>query len=101
MGVVVTRSHPFLTLHQSPLIKFLEITPAYDHMLLFYSQVIREAQKQKNLTFPAPAGREYILRTTVNLPRESSRPSPQRLFTVITPEEFRLAGAFTRDTTFI
>jgi len=65
------------------------------------SEVIREAKKQKNLTFPAPAGREYILRTTVNLPRESSRPSPQRLFTVITPEEFRLAGAFTRDTTFI
>ncbi|XP_065051656.1 rab3 GTPase-activating protein catalytic subunit-like [Rhopilema esculentum] len=57
--------------------------------------------RPRKLSFPAPAGREYILRTTVRKPRDSSRPSPQRMFAVITPDEFRLAGAFTRDTAFI
>ena len=51
--------------------------------------------------FPHASGREYILRTTLPIPSGSSRLCPQRLFTVITPEEFRMAGSFTRDTNFI
>lgn len=51
--------------------------------------------------FPPASGREYILRTTLPLPSDSSRPSPQRMFTVITPDEFRMAGSFTHDTNFI
>ena len=51
--------------------------------------------------FPQASGREYILRTSLPLPNDSSRCCPQRLFTVITPEEFRMAGSFTKDTNFI
>ena len=50
---------------------------------------------------PRPIGREYILRTSVRRPSKFSRPSPQRLFVVVMPEEFRMAGSFTQDTTFI
>eukprot|EP00111_Clytia_hemisphaerica_P009870 TCONS_00028921-protein len=50
---------------------------------------------------PKPIGREYILRTSVARPSKFSRASPQRLFVVIMPEEFRMAGSFTQDTTFI
>ena len=51
--------------------------------------------------FPSPSGREYILRTTLPVPSPSSRPCPQRMFTVITPEEFRMVGSFTHDTNFL
>ncbi|XP_031567041.1 rab3 GTPase-activating protein catalytic subunit-like [Actinia tenebrosa] len=50
--------------------------------------------------FPRPAGREYILRTTVQRPSRSSRPSPQRIYCVLAGDEFRLAGAFTEDVIF-
>ena len=49
-------------------------------------------------TFPPPAGREFILRTTLPRPNAFSRTSPQRLFCVLTRDEMRLAGAFTEDT---
>ncbi|XP_057303709.1 rab3 GTPase-activating protein catalytic subunit-like isoform X2 [Hydractinia symbiolongicarpus] len=57
--------------------------------------------EKRSVEFPRPAGREYILRTTLPRPSKTSRPSPQRLFTVITPDDFRMAGSFTQDTTFI
>lgn len=50
--------------------------------------------------FPPPTGREYILRTTIPRPRPSSRPCPQRMYCVLTNDEFRLAGAFTNDVIF-
>ena len=50
--------------------------------------------------FPPAVGKEYILRTMINRPAPWSRPSPQRMYCVLTSGEFRLAGAFTTDTNF-
>ncbi|XP_074642793.1 rab3 GTPase-activating protein catalytic subunit-like isoform X2 [Tubulanus polymorphus] len=51
--------------------------------------------------FPEPAGKEYILRTTVPRPAPYSRPTPQRMFCVLIKEDCRFAGAFSEDTTFM
>jgi len=61
----------------------------------------KKVVKTRQSKIPNAAGREYILRTTVPRPNPTSRPSPQRLYTVITPYEFRMAGTFTNDTNFI
>uniref|UniRef100_A0AAX7TB90 Rab3 GTPase-activating protein catalytic subunit n=1 Tax=Astatotilapia calliptera TaxID=8154 RepID=A0AAX7TB90_ASTCA len=50
--------------------------------------------------FPPPAGREILLRTCVPRPAAYSKALPQRLFCVLMREEFRLAGAFSTDTSF-
>lgn len=50
--------------------------------------------------FPPPAGREVLLRTCVPRPAPYSKALPQRLFCVLTRDEFRLAGAFSSDTCF-
>ncbi|XP_042324449.1 rab3 GTPase-activating protein catalytic subunit isoform X1 [Sceloporus undulatus] len=50
--------------------------------------------------FPPPAGREVILRTTIPRPAPYSKALPQRMYSVLTKEDFRLAGAFSSDTTF-
>ena len=50
--------------------------------------------------FPRPIGKEYILHMVVNRPVPWSRPSPQRMYCVVMKDDFRLAGAFTSDTTF-
>lgn len=50
--------------------------------------------------FPPPAGRELILRTSVPRPAPYSRALPQRVYGVLTKEDFRLAGAFSSDTSF-
>jgi hypothetical protein len=50
--------------------------------------------------FPPPVGKEYILCMMINRPAPWSRPSPQRMYCVLTKPEFRLAGAFTTDTNF-
>ncbi|KAL7866119.1 hypothetical protein SRHO_G00113660 [Serrasalmus rhombeus] len=50
--------------------------------------------------FPPPAGREILLRTCVPRPAPYSKALPQRLFCVLMREEFRLAGAFSSDTSF-
>ena len=50
--------------------------------------------------FPDAAGKEYILRTTVSRPAPWSRPTPQRMFCTVVQDDFRLAGAFSTDTTF-
>ena len=50
--------------------------------------------------FPSPVGREYILRTADRRPSPWSRESPQRMYCVLQKDDFRLAGAFTADTTF-
>ncbi len=52
------------------------------------------------LEFRDPFRREYILRTSASRPAPYSRPSPQRLYCLVTDSEFRLAGAFTEDTMF-
>uniref|UniRef100_A0A8C5R4K0 Rab3 GTPase-activating protein catalytic subunit n=1 Tax=Leptobrachium leishanense TaxID=445787 RepID=A0A8C5R4K0_9ANUR len=50
--------------------------------------------------FPAPAGREIILRLTVPRPAPYSKALPQRMYSVLTKDDFRLAGAFSSDTSF-
>nr|XP_015213851.1 PREDICTED: rab3 GTPase-activating protein catalytic subunit isoform X3 [Lepisosteus oculatus] len=50
--------------------------------------------------FPPPAGRELVLRALAPRPAPYSRALPQRLFCVLTREDFRLAGAFSSDTSF-
>ncbi|XP_068102031.1 rab3 GTPase-activating protein catalytic subunit [Hyperolius riggenbachi] len=50
--------------------------------------------------FPPPAGREVILRTTVPRPAPYSKALPQRMYSVLTKDDFRLAGAFSSDTSF-
>ncbi|XP_069472663.1 rab3 GTPase-activating protein catalytic subunit isoform X2 [Ambystoma mexicanum] len=50
--------------------------------------------------FPPPTGREIILRTTVPRPAAYSKALPQRMYSVLTKEDFRLAGAFSTDTSF-
>nr|XP_045004574.1 rab3 GTPase-activating protein catalytic subunit isoform X2 [Jaculus jaculus] len=50
--------------------------------------------------FPPPAGRELILRACVPRPAPYSKALPQRLYSVLTKEDFRLAGAFSSDTSF-
>ncbi|KAM9802175.1 rab3 GTPase-activating protein catalytic subunit isoform 7-T11 [Syngnathus typhle] len=65
-------------------------------------------EEEKNLTegdskirdFPSPAGREILLRTCIPRPAPYSKALPQRLFCVLTREEFRLVGAFSSDTSF-
>ncbi|XP_061923521.1 rab3 GTPase-activating protein catalytic subunit [Entelurus aequoreus] len=56
--------------------------------------------RSKTQDFPSPAGREILLRTCVPRPAPYSKPLPQRLFCVLTTEEFRLVGAFSSDTSF-
>ncbi|XP_075685314.1 rab3 GTPase-activating protein catalytic subunit isoform X2 [Rhinoderma darwinii] len=50
--------------------------------------------------FPSPTGREVILRTTIPRPAPYSKALPQRMYSVLTKEDFRLAGAFSSDTSF-
>ena len=50
--------------------------------------------------FPRPAGREFILRNMIPRPAPYSKPTPQRMYCVLVEDDFRLAGAFTEDTTF-
>ncbi|XP_022241871.1 rab3 GTPase-activating protein catalytic subunit-like isoform X2 [Limulus polyphemus] len=50
--------------------------------------------------FPPPVGREFILRTKTPRPASYSNHSPQRMYCVLSPNEFRLGGAFSEDTTF-
>ncbi|KAG7239757.1 hypothetical protein INR49_028399 [Caranx melampygus] len=62
----------------------------------------QEAERGSNKVpdFPAPAGREILLRTCVPRPAPYSKALPQRLFCVLMREEFRLAGPFSSDTSF-
>ncbi|XP_076304307.1 RAB3 GTPase activating protein subunit 1 isoform X2 [Tachypleus tridentatus] len=50
--------------------------------------------------FPPPVGREFILRTKTPRPASYSSYSPQRMYCVLSPNDFRLGGAFSEDTTF-
>lgn len=60
-----------------------------------------EERRQNSVSdFPPPAGREVLLRTTVPRPAPYSRALPQRMYSVLTKEDFRLAGAFSSDTSF-
>ncbi|XP_077392418.1 rab3 GTPase-activating protein catalytic subunit isoform X1 [Festucalex cinctus] len=57
-------------------------------------------EDSKTHNFPSPAGREILLRTCVPRPAPYSKALPQRLFCVLTRDEFRLVGAFSSDTSF-
>ncbi|XP_041120289.1 rab3 GTPase-activating protein catalytic subunit-like [Polyodon spathula] len=63
-----------------------------------------QEERKQNLgavsDFPPPAGREIILRTVVPRPAPYSKPLPQRMYCVLIKEDFRLAGAFSSDTSF-
>uniref|UniRef100_A0A8C4QM23 Rab3 GTPase-activating protein catalytic subunit n=1 Tax=Eptatretus burgeri TaxID=7764 RepID=A0A8C4QM23_EPTBU len=50
--------------------------------------------------FPAPRGREFVLRTLVPRPAPYSCSVPQRMFCVLLKDQFTLAGAFSSDTSF-
>lgn len=58
---------------------------------LFLAQVVN--------TFPPETGREFILRSVLPSPGVTSCPCPQRMFCVLTKDQFRLAGAFSNDIT--
>lgn len=60
----------------------------------------RSPQPDPVQDFPAPAGREVVLRTCVPSPASYSRALPQRLFCVLLRDEFRLAAALSHDTSF-
>lgn len=64
------------------------------------TEVMETMSNSRGSDFPVPAGREYILRTTLSCPAPWSRLSPQRMYCSLIKEEFRLIGAFTSDTTF-
>nr|XP_032813023.1 rab3 GTPase-activating protein catalytic subunit isoform X2 [Petromyzon marinus] len=58
------------------------------------------AQGGQGNGFPAPRGREFILRCTVPRPAPYSRALPHRMFCVLSKDQFTLAGAFSSDTSF-
>ncbi|KAG8432237.1 hypothetical protein GDO86_016757 [Hymenochirus boettgeri] len=59
------------------------------------------ADDRRQMTdFPPPAGREVILRINVSRPAPYSKLLPQRMYSVLTKDDFRLAGAFSSDTSF-
>ncbi|CAM1322145.1 RAB3GAP1 (predicted) [Pycnogonum litorale] len=50
--------------------------------------------------FPPASEKEFILRTAIPRPSTYSATTPQRMHCVLGKDSFRLAGAFTEDTTF-
>lgn len=74
--------------------------PPVDEELRSVSSEERRLNTGTVSDFPPPTGREVILRTTVPRPATYSKPLPQRMYSVLTKEDFRLAGAFSADTTF-
>ncbi|XP_036937159.1 rab3 GTPase-activating protein catalytic subunit isoform X1 [Acanthopagrus latus] len=75
-----------------------------DEAALLEEDTVRDRKptggSNKTSDFPPPAGREILLRTCVPRPAPYSKALPQRLFCVLMREEFRLAGAFSSDTSF-
>uniref|UniRef100_A0A7D9NKN1 Rab3 GTPase-activating protein catalytic subunit n=1 Tax=Xenopus tropicalis TaxID=8364 RepID=A0A7D9NKN1_XENTR len=59
-----------------------------------------DERRQTGTDFPSPAGREVILRSSVPRPAPYSKLLPQRMYSVLTKDDFRLAGAFSSDTSF-
>lgn len=78
----------------------------YEHALGRYQSIENEAEQEflsnrlANNQLPEPTAKEFIFRSTVPRPNPHSKPTPQRLYCVITGNEFRLAGAFSEDITF-
>ncbi|EDO49526.1 predicted protein, partial [Nematostella vectensis] len=68
--------------------------------VIYLTLFVQSSSSPAQQDFPTPTGREYILRTSAPRPARSSRVSPQRMYCVLTADEFRLAGAFTEDVTF-
>lgn len=61
----------------------------------------RDIESEALSKLPYPIGKEFILRTKRPRPSGYSRASPQRMHCVLAQGEFRLAGAFTEDTTYM
>uniref|UniRef100_A0A7N8YFX7 Rab3 GTPase-activating protein catalytic subunit n=1 Tax=Mastacembelus armatus TaxID=205130 RepID=A0A7N8YFX7_9TELE len=76
------------------------VSPALCHCDKHQKEKLGHPQHNKVPDFPPPAGREILLRTCVPRPAPYSKALPQRLFCVLMREEFRLAGAFSSDTSF-
>ncbi|PAA47957.1 hypothetical protein BOX15_Mlig020287g1 [Macrostomum lignano] len=51
--------------------------------------------------FPPFTAKEMLLRCVAPRPGPGSRPTPQRLYCVLARDDYRFAGAFTEDTTFL
>ncbi|KAM4626858.1 rab3 GTPase-activating protein catalytic subunit, partial [Discoglossus pictus] len=64
------------------------------------SSSMDERRPMSGTDFPPPAGREVILRINVPRPAPYSKTLPQRMYSVLTKDDFRLAGAFSSDTSF-
>ncbi len=65
------------------------------------NEIEDDVEKLKTKIRPEkPYKREYILRSSVSRPAPFSRQSPQRMYVLLSRDEFRIAGAFTEDTMF-
>ncbi|XP_053554210.1 rab3 GTPase-activating protein catalytic subunit [Bombina bombina] len=64
------------------------------------SNSLDERRSMTGTDFPPPAGREVILRISIPRPAPYSKTLPQRMYSVLTKDDFRLAGAFSSDTSF-
>ncbi|KAJ8320495.1 hypothetical protein KUTeg_002082 [Tegillarca granosa] len=73
------------------------------HMLMDDDREFQPTDDAKNSVpdFPRPFAREYILRTMAPRPAPYSKTLPQLMFcSIVDGHEFRLAGAFSSDSTF-
>lgn len=61
---------------------------------------IGERVVNDNFGLPPPSAKEYILKTSCPRPSVYSKSLPQRMFALITPNEYRISGAFVEDTLF-
>jgi len=58
------------------------------------------ASHDHRFKLPTPMAKEYILKTNCSRPSVYSKQLPQRMFALITLNEFRVSGAFSQDTLF-
>ncbi len=63
--------------------------------------ILGEEDFDDSRPFPRPVAREFILKTKVGRPYTYSKAGPQRMYCRLKNHEFRVAGAFTLDKTFL
>ncbi|CAG9825554.1 unnamed protein product [Phaedon cochleariae] len=61
---------------------------------------MEDAKRSGNGVFPAPSGREFVMRVNAVKPAGHSAKCPQFLRAILNKNEFRLAGAFSEDIVF-
>lgn len=59
-----------------------------------------EADTKSITKLPFPIAKEFIFRLSLPRPKSYSRSVPHRMYCLISPGEFRLAGAFSEDTSY-